>query len=100
MPAESTVWRPDVGTQETAPGPPASGATYQRGDPIEVRVDFDDPVAVTGTPQVSVSIGSQTRAAALSSVAGTRSRAFSLFFGYTVQSADNDTDGISIGAGR
>ena len=65
-----------------------------------MRVDFDDPVAVTGTPQVSVSIGSQTRAAALSSVAGTRSRAFSLFFGYTVQSADNDTDGISIGAGR
>ena len=29
---------------------PASGDTYQRGDPIEVRVDFDRLVTITGTP--------------------------------------------------
>ena len=74
------------------------GGTYQRGDTIEVRVDFDLRVATTGTPQVSVSIGSQTRAASLSSFAGTRASALSLFFEYTVQSTDSDTDGIAIPA--
>ena len=77
---------------------PPSDATYQRGDTIEVRVDFDVPVAVTGTPQVGVAIGSQTRAASLSRFAGSRSRAWTLFFGYQVQSADSDTDGVSIAA--
>ena len=74
------------------------GGTYQRGDTIEVRVDFDLRVATTGTPQVSVSIGSQTRTASLDSFAGTRASALSLFFEYTVQSTDSDTDGISIPA--
>ena len=74
------------------------GGTYQRGDTIEVRVDFDSSVAVTGTPQVSVSIGSQTRTASLSSFAGTRASAVSLFFEYTVHSTDSDTDGIGIPA--
>ena len=76
----------------------APGGTYQRGDTITVRVDFDLRVAVTGTPQVSVSIGSQTRTASLDSFAGTRASALSLFFEYTVQSTDSDTDGISIPA--
>ena len=77
---------------------PPSDATYQRGDTITVRVDFDNPVAVTGTPQVGVAIGGQTRAASLSRFAGSRSRAWTLFFGYQVQSADSDTDGVSIAA--
>ena len=73
---------------------PASGGTYQRGDTIEARVDFDRPVAVTGTPQVNLTIGGQTRAAAYSHSAG----ALSLFFEYRVQAADGDTDGVSIAA--
>ena len=77
---------------------PPSDATYQRGDTIEVRVDFDVPVAVTGTSQVGVAIGSQPRAASLSRFAGTRSRAWTLFFQYQVQSTDSDTDGVSIKA--
>ena len=76
----------------------APGGTYQRGDTITVRVDFDGRVAVTGTPQVSVSIGSNTRTASLSSFAGTQASALSLFFKYTVQSADSDTDGLGIPA--
>jgi hypothetical protein len=76
----------------------APGGTYQRGDTITVRVDFDLRVATTGTPQVSVSIGSNTRTASLSSFGGTRASALFLFFEYTVQSADSDTDGISIPA--
>ena len=77
---------------------PPSDATYQRGDTIRVRVDFDNPVAVTGTPQVGVAIGGQTRAAALAWFAGTRSNASSLFLEYQVQSADSDSDGVSIAA--
>ena len=75
-----------------------TGGTYQRGDTITVRVDFDGHVAVTGTPRVSLSIGSRTRAASLSFIGGTRTSALSLFFGYTVQSSDSDTDGIGIPA--
>ena len=76
----------------------APGGTYQRGDTITVRVDFDLRVATSGIPQVSVSIGSNTRTASLSSFAGTPASALSLFFKYTVQSTDSDTDGIGIPA--
>ena len=76
----------------------APGGTYQLGDTITVRVDFDLSVATTGSPQVSVTIGSHTRKASFSPFAGTRASAASLFFKYTVQAADSDTDGISIPA--
>ena len=76
----------------------APGGTYQRGDTITVHVDFDLRVAVTGSPQVSVSIGSQTRTASLAHVGGPRASAVWLSFEYTVQSTDSDTDGISIPA--
>ncbi len=76
----------------------APGGTYQRGDTITVHVDFDLRVAVTGSPQVSVSIGSQTRTASLAHVGGTRASAGWVSFEYTVQSTDRDTDGISIPA--
>ena len=77
---------------------PATGSIYQRGDTITVRADFSPAVAVTGTPQLSMSIGGRTKAVSLASFAGTRSNAITLFFAYTVQSADSDTDGISISA--
>ena len=77
---------------------PASGDTYQRGDPIEVRVDFDRLVTITGTPQVNLTVGTNTRAVALSSTAGPLSSANSLFFEYTVVEEDSDTDGISVAA--
>ena len=77
---------------------PASGDTYQRGDTIEVRVDFDRLVAVTGTPRVAVTVGTRTRSAALDRTAGPRSSASSLFFKYTVVEEDSDTDGVSIAA--
>ena len=44
---------------------PASGDTYQFGDPIEVRVDFDRVVTVTGTPQINLTAGDNTRAVGL-----------------------------------
>ena len=77
---------------------PASGDTYQRGDPIEVRVDFDRLVEITGTPQIQLTVGSNTRAVGLSSTAGPRSSTSSLFFRYTVAEEDRDTDGVNIAA--
>ena len=77
---------------------PAGGDTYQRGDPIEVRVDFDRLVTITGTPRIQLTVGADTRAVGLSSTAGPRSSTSSLFFEYTVVKEDEDTDGISIAA--
>ena len=77
---------------------PASGDTYQRGDPIEIRVDFDRLVAITGTPQIQLTVGTQHAAVGLSSTAGPRSSTASLFFEYTVVAADSDSDGVSVAA--
>ena len=72
---------------------PAKGDTYELGETIEVRVEFDRAITVIGSPQVALTIGTQTRHATFS---GWGSQ--SLFFDYTVQEADRDEDGISIAA--
>ncbi len=78
---------------------PASGDTYQRGDPIEIRVDFDRLVSITGTPQINLTVGGNTRAIGITSPAvHFRSSTSSLFFKYTVVAADSDSDGISVAA--
>ena len=73
---------------------PASG-TYTKGATIWVEVWFDQTVAVSGIPQLGLSIGSRTRQAngQLSS-----SNARLIFFRYRVQAGDVYTDGASIGA--
>ena len=72
---------------------PARGDTYELGETIEVRVQFDAPVTVTGWPRVALSVGTQTRHAALSGWSS-----HSLYFDYTVQEADRDEDGVGIAA--
>ena len=81
---------------------PDHGDTYERGETIQVSVEFDRSVTVTGTPQVALTIGAHTRQATYSSgdlsfatlYRGTRT----LNFSYTVKTGDEDTDGISIAA--
>ena len=75
------------------PYEPARGDTYQLGETIEVDVEFDRAVTVTGDPRVELTIGTQTRYAAFR---GWDSQ--TLYFEYTVQEADRDEDGISISA--
>ena len=78
---------------------PASGDAYQFGDPIEIRVDFDRLVAITGTPQVMLTVGDNTRAVGLTGPAvHFRPSISSLFFEYTVVAADSDADGIRVAA--
>ena len=74
---------------------PASGSTYGLGEQIEVRVTFNRAVTVTGTPQLALGVGTETRQAAYASSPST---ATVLVFRYTVQAADRDADGISVGA--
>ena len=73
---------------------PARGDTYELGETIEVLVEFDRAVTVTGSPQVALIVGTQTRQAAYSASWDDRYAHFS----YAVQEADRDEDGISIAA--
>ena len=75
------------------PYEPARGDTYELGETIEVDIEFDRAVTVTGNPQLELTIGTQTRYAAFR---GWGSQ--TLYFEYTVQEADRDEDGISISA--
>ena len=72
---------------------PARGGTYELGERVQVEVRFDSAVKATGSPQVALTIGTQTRFATYASWGG-----LSLYFDYTVQETDRDEDGISIAA--
>ncbi|MBB3590835.1 uncharacterized protein YhjY with autotransporter beta-barrel domain [Rhizobium sp. BK529] len=72
---------------------PANGY-YRAGDNLTFMVHFSENVTVTGTPSLSVVIGSSSRAANYLGGSGTSA----LAFGYTVQPGDMDLDGVSLGA--
>ena len=76
-------------------GTPVSGTTYRLGERIQVAVTFTDAVTVTGTPQIGLSIGSQTRQAVYDAA---QSKGTLVMFSYYVQATDADADGISIAA--
>ena len=72
---------------------PARGDTYELGETIELFVEFDRVVAVTGSPRVALAIGAQTRYAAYS--AWSEEDRY-LHFSYAVQESDRDERGIRI----
>ena len=76
-------------------GTPASGTTYRLGEQIEVAVTFTEAVTVTGTPQLGLTIGTQTRQAVYDA---TQSKGTLAVLSYYVQATDADADGISIAA--
>ena len=76
-------------------GTPPVNSTWRGGEKIVVDVEFSPGVTVTGTPRLGLGIGSNTRQATYESAGSTSTR---LRFGYVVQSADTDTDGVSIAA--
>ena len=69
------------------------GDTFGLGAALLVRVQFSELVDVTGTPQLTIQVGTQARQADLHSRLGT-----SLIFEYIVQSSDVDADGYSVPA--
>ena len=81
---------------------PASGDSYAAGETITVRVSFDEPVVVTGSPQLALDIGANERAATQSGChkqnADSEGSCRRLAFSYVVQAADEDDDGIGVAA--
>jgi len=72
-----------------------SNATYISGQNLDFTVNFSENVTVNtagGTPTVGLTIGAATTSATYLSGSGTSS----LVFRYTVQTNDNDTDGIAV----
>ena len=74
---------------------PYSGDTYAVGELIRISVKFNEPVTVTGTPTLTLTIGSQQREVELTFSSGSSG---TLFFNYLVQTEDLDRDGIGIAA--
>ena len=74
--------------------PVDGGDAYHAGETIEVSVTFSKPVTVRGTPLLALTVGTGTREARY---AGATSGA-TLVFRYGVDSADRDSDGISVAA--
>ena len=70
--------------------------TYKIGDTIEATVTFSKTVTVTGTPQLTLKVGTVDKTADY----GSGSTTTALVFAYTVVSGDTDTDGISIAANQ
>ena len=70
--------------------------SYGSGDSIEFTVTFNEAVTVVGDPEFSFSLGEFTAAARYDA---DRSTTTSLVFRYTVQTGDEDTDGIWVGSG-
>ena len=67
-------------------------ATYAAGQNLEFTVNYNEIVSVTGSPQLSITVGENTRTATYQSGSGTSA----LVFGYTVQGGEFDNDGITI----
>ena len=75
---------------------PGVDGTYAAGDGIEVTVTFSETVEVEGAPRLRLRVGTRTRAAGYLRGTGTAAPVF----GYEVVEGDEDSDGVSIDAGR
>ena len=75
---------------------PGEDDTYAIGDKVRAKVEFAYYVVVSGsgTPELALDIGGETRQAAYARGSGTAE----LVFEYTVADGDEDGDGIAIGA--
>ncbi len=71
--------------------PPADGL-YRRGQNLDFRLLFSEPVFVTGSPRIALTIGGRNVFAVYVSGSSTDT----LVFRYRVQSGDLDLDGVSM----
>ncbi|WP_173275650.1 S-layer homology domain-containing protein [Paenibacillus sp. NEAU-GSW1] len=69
---------------------PSAGA-YKANDKLSFEAEFDENVIVTGTPRIILDVNGVQKYAQYESGTGTDQ----LMFSYTVQSSDNDANGIS-----
>ena len=84
-----------VGTGMEITSEPADGHTYRYGETIDIALTLSAPVDVEGAKNLNARVagpGDSWRGPIYNSGSGTNT----LVFGYTVQTRDLDTDGISI----
>ncbi len=74
---------------------PASGDTYRASETIEISATFSTEVDVDGYPALGLQVGDNWRGARYVRGSGSNT----LVFGYTVQPADRDADGIGMHGG-
>ncbi len=74
-------------------GAPQRGSTFDRYEVIGINVKFSQGVTVTGTPRLSLVIGSSTKTLDLASASGSQLR-----FEYEVQAGDADGNGVDVPA--
>ena len=84
-------------TISAGPAFTSAAQTYVTGDAITATVTFSKAVTVTGTPQLGIRIGKNTRPADYTSISANQK---TLTFSYTVVSGDADADGIEIEANQ
>ena len=68
--------------------------TYGRGETIRFTVYFSAPVAVTGSPHFTFSLGNRNAARRVDAPYESGSGTAALVFGYVVQEGDEDNNGI------
>jgi hypothetical protein len=73
----------------SATGP--SAGSYSNDENVDFSIVFSENVTVTGTPKISLTVGSSSKSANYSSGTGTNT----IIFRYTVATGDEDSDGIS-----
>ena len=79
---------------------PAAPSWYLAGETIEITVQFDRDIAVTGDPTFGFFLDNGSPSGPRSAVYDSgRSDSDNMVFTYTVTAADDDNDGIFIGAG-
>ena len=85
---------PPAVTQVWISSPPQGEGTWLAGEEIEIRIQFNEPVEVTGTPGLALTVGDRIALATYDRQSG-----IWVYFRYTVEATDRDADGISIGPG-
>ena len=88
-----SVLDPPVVTGLRLVSQPESGDTYGYGETVALELTFSEPVEVTGTPTLGLTVGSAVRTMRLTNAEGPRLR-----FGYRVSGSDLDEDGVSVAA--
>ena len=80
---------------------PDANDTYTAGETVRVNVEFVPRVDVSGIPRLPIVVGSETRYATLTTnfEVNLFPNKSILYFDYTFQEGDTDTDGISVAAG-
>ena len=83
---------PRILSVEVTSGPGLDGDTYGAGEEVDISVTFDQPVEVSGAPQLALNVGG-SRLAEYHEGNGSKT----LVFVYVVTESDRDTDGVSVG---